>query len=226
MLYYGNSYGDMDIKLPIFGQRAIATKYGDCKGGWSTKVYKRGLWVWWFLAQYQFSEGWESFSKHLAVVVGDGTHILFWYDRWVEDNPLKLLYLKLYQCSANEEACISNVLGHPKVGNNRVWNLKFYRDFHDWELEAVFSFLDFIQSQILRGAGCDSLCWWLNGSGKFDTRSFYNEIDVFDSTFSCVTRLIFHSNFSVCDGPKPLTQSQRTPHSHCNNTQDRLYRDV
>ena len=33
-----------------------------------------------------------------------------------------------------------------------------------------------IQSQVLRGGGSDNLCWSLNGSGKFDTRSFYHKI--------------------------------------------------
>lgn len=167
------------MKLPVFGRGQLPLSMKIVKGGGVLKSVKGaygcgGLWC---------SEGWESFSKHLAVVVGDGTHILFWYDRWVGDNPLKLLYPELYQCSANKQACIFDVLGHPKVGNDKVWNLRFYRDFHDWELEAVFSFLDVIQYQVLRGAGCDSLCWCLNGSGKFDTQSFYNEMDVSNSTF-------------------------------------------
>ena len=49
-------------------------------------------------------------------------------------------------------------------------------DFNDWELAASFSLLHFIQSRIPRGGGCDRLCWDLNSSGKFDTRSFYHKI--------------------------------------------------
>ena len=29
---------------------------------------------------------------------------------------------------------------------------------------------------LFRSGGCDRLCWDLNGSGKFDTRSFYHKI--------------------------------------------------
>ena len=54
--------------------------------------------------------------------------------------------------------------------------MRFYRDFHEWELEAAFLFLDFIQSWISRGIGSDSPHWCLNGNGKFDIRSFYNKI--------------------------------------------------
>ena len=79
-------------------------------------------------------------------------------------------------CSANKEACISEVLS-PLVGeNDRVWNLRFYREFNDWELVASFSFLHFIQTRISKGGGCDNLCWLLNGRGKFDIWSFYHKI--------------------------------------------------
>ena len=109
-------------------------------------------------------------------MVGDGSRILFWHDRWVRDISLKMLYPQLYACSNDKEACISDVLCHREGGNDRFWNLRFYRDSHERELEAAFSFLDFIQAQIPRGVGCDSSHWCLNGNGKFDIRSYYNKI--------------------------------------------------
>ena len=78
-------------------------------------------------------------------------------------------------CSANKEACISEVLS-PLIGDNdRVWSLRFYREFNDWELASSYSLLHFIQTQIPRGEGSDIFFWCLNGSGKFDVRSFYNK---------------------------------------------------
>ena len=45
------------------------------KGGWNIEVCTRahvcGLWR-------GINDGWESFSKHVALVVGDGSLILFW----------------------------------------------------------------------------------------------------------------------------------------------------
>ena len=79
-------------------------------------------------------------------------------------------------CSNDKDACISDVVCYQEGGNDRIWNLRFYRDFHERELEAAFSFLDFIQSQIPRDVGCDSSHWSLNGTGKFDIRSNYNKI--------------------------------------------------
>ena len=65
----------------------------------------------------------------------------------------------------------------PLVGDNdRVWSLRFYREFNDRELTASYSLLHFIQTRIPRGEGSDKLFWCLNGSGKFDVRSFYHKI--------------------------------------------------
>ena len=75
-------------------------------------------------------EGCESFSKHMAFMVGDGTCILFWHDRWVGDNPLNILYLELFEYSENK-LLFSEVLCHQVNGTESVWNLRFYRDFHD-----------------------------------------------------------------------------------------------
>ena len=117
-----------------------------------------------------------TYSKHLSFVVGDGSRILFWHDKWIGDNSIKTLYPELFDCSTNKEACISDVLCLLVGGNDRVWNLRFFRAFNDWELAASFSFLHLIQSRIPRGVGSNSLCWGFNGSGKFDTRSFYHKI--------------------------------------------------
>ena len=57
------------------------------------------------------------------------------------DNILKDLYLDLFVCSAAKDACISEVLWIPEGGTVRVWDLRFYRAFEDWELVASFSLL-------------------------------------------------------------------------------------
>ena len=64
-----------------------------------------------------------------------------------------MLCPQLYACSNDKEACISDVLCYQEGGNDKIWNLRFYRDFHERELEAAFSFLEFIHSQIPRVLG-------------------------------------------------------------------------
>ena len=109
-------------------------------------------------------------------MVGDGSLILFWHDKWTGENYLKTLYPQLFVCLANKEACISEVLSPPVGDNDRVWSLRFYREFNDWELAASYSLLHFIQTRIPRGGDSDRVFWCLNGSGKFNVQSFYRKI--------------------------------------------------
>ena len=80
----------------------------------------------------------------MTLLEGDGSHILFWHDKWVGDNSLKMLYPQLYACSNDKEACIADVLCYQEDGNDRIWNLRFYKDFHERELEVALFFLEFI----------------------------------------------------------------------------------
>ena len=122
-------------------RRVISTKYGEGQGRWCTKVCRRthgcGLWR-------SIHEGWESFSKNLSFVVGEGTHIRFWHDRWIGDNALKDLYHELYVCLAAKDACIFEVLWIQEGGTFRARDLRFFRAFEDWELAASYSLLQFI----------------------------------------------------------------------------------
>ncbi|KAL4626758.1 hypothetical protein ACB092_05G120500 [Castanea dentata] len=151
-------------------RRVISSKYGEGQGGWRSRACRRshgcGLWR-------SINEGWENYSKHLSFVVGDGTRIRFWHDRWIGDATLKVLYPELYECSAVKDACISEVLWIPEGGTVRVWNLTFYRAFEDWELAASYSLLRLIQTRIPQGNRRDTLYWRLKGDGMFDVRSYY-----------------------------------------------------
>ena len=90
--------------------------------------------------------------------MGNGTHIRFWLDRWIGDNTLKDLYPELYACSDAKNACISEVLWLLEGSTVRVWDLRFFRAFEDWELTASYSLLQFIQRRIPRGNRSDTLC--------------------------------------------------------------------
>ena len=93
---------------------------------------------------HSISKGWRFFSQHMALVAGEGTHVLFSMIGGPKTLHLRFYILIYFSVHVLNDACISNVLGHQGDGNDRVWNLRLYGDFHDWELEAVFSFLDLI----------------------------------------------------------------------------------
>ena len=79
-------------------------------------------------------------------------------------------------CLADKDACISEVLWIPKGGIVRVWDLRFYRAFEDWELAASYSIFQLIQSRIPQGDRSDTRCWRSKGDVKFDTRFYYHAI--------------------------------------------------
>ena len=64
----------------------------------------------------------------------------------------------------------------PEGGIVRVWDLRFYRAFEDWELAASYSLFQLIQTRIPWGDRSDTFCWRLKDDGKFDTWSYYHAI--------------------------------------------------
>ena len=72
-------------------------------------------------------------------------------------------------CSTVKDACISKVLWIPEGGIVRVWDLRFYRAFEDWELAASYYLFQLIQTHIPRDDRSDTFCLRLKGDGKFDT---------------------------------------------------------
>ena len=77
---------------------------------------------------------------------------------------------------AAKDSCISEVLWTLERGTFRVWDLRFYRAFEDWELAVSYSLLQLIHPRIPQGERRDTLCWRLKRDGKFDTRSYYQAI--------------------------------------------------
>jgi hypothetical protein len=80
----------------------------------------------------------------------------------------------LFECASNKEATISEVLVRE---NGRVdWNVTFVRNFNDWELDDVVSFLHLLHSNFPFWEVDDGLRWNLRKNGIFDVHSFYDAL--------------------------------------------------
>ena len=79
------------------------------------------------------------------------------HDRWCGDLPLKEAYPVLFECASNQDATIEDVLIHQAEGIE--WDVTFIRNFNDWEVDIVASFLNLLYSQTLVGLG------WMGGGG-------------------------------------------------------------
>uniref|UniRef100_A0A2N9HR23 DNA repair protein RAD50 n=1 Tax=Fagus sylvatica TaxID=28930 RepID=A0A2N9HR23_FAGSY len=63
-----------------------------------------------------------------------------------------------------------------RVQGRQDWNVTFTRNFNDWEMDLVVSFLNLLQSNIPAMEVEDGLWWKLKKTGRFDTRSYYEAL--------------------------------------------------
>ena len=141
----------------------LVARYGIVDGGWCTKLVRGshgcGLWK-------SIMLGWNTFAKHLGFKAGKGNRIRFWHDKWCGDVPLRIAFPNLYECASFKEGTIEAalLLRHESV----EWNVTFIRDFNDWEVEEVISFMSLIYSNTPKGVGEDAVWWGLKSNGRFD----------------------------------------------------------
>ena len=114
----------------------------------------------------------------MELVAGLGNRIRFWHDIWCGDAPLKALFPLIFVCSIDQSTYIDSHLLSSGVGEGRTWNITFFRDFNDWEVDEVLAFFTFIHSKIPAGLNPDSMRWKLRQHGEFDVKSLYHALDV------------------------------------------------
>ncbi|WKA05686.1 hypothetical protein VitviT2T_023635 [Vitis vinifera] len=152
-------------------KHVLEAKYGQEDHGWRTKkaVGACGVGVW---KEILKEAGW-CWDK-MGFKVGKGNKISFWTDVWCRDSALSQRFPHLYILAANRNAKIEE-LWDQNVGEGG-WNLRFIRDFNDWEVVLVGELL-----QALRGARIswedDSVFWKGGGSGQFRVKEAYSWLD-------------------------------------------------
>ena len=109
----------------------------------------------------------------MEFVVGQGTCVSFWNDKWCGDTSMMVLFPTLFTCSSNREATIAEVLSGPDARGVREWNVTFVRDFNNWEVDVVAEFFQFLHSHMVPNVAPYGLRWKPCKDGVFASCSFY-----------------------------------------------------
>ncbi|RVW76179.1 putative ribonuclease H protein [Vitis vinifera] len=152
-------------------KQVISTKYGQEDYGWRAKKVSgaAGVGVWKEIMK-ESDWCWEN----LSFLVGKGSKIKFWKDRWCTDTPLSQCFNHLFVLAMHRDASIEEMWDHHSGQGD--WNLIFERDFNDWELDMVGDLL-----RTLRGhrpsLEDDSIKWRQGRNGSFRVKEAYRLLD-------------------------------------------------
>ena len=96
----------------------------------------------------------------------------FWHNRRCSVLPLKMLYPELFSIVRESEASVASLLSFRNGALH--WDIIFFWNIQDWQLESLISFMDLIYSLRLDGNGVDKFCWNRNEKMGFSVQSYYN----------------------------------------------------
>ncbi|RVW82341.1 Transposon TX1 uncharacterized 149 kDa protein [Vitis vinifera] len=154
-----------------FWNQVITTKYGQEDYGWRPKKVSgaAGVGVWKEIMK-ESDWCWEN----LAFIVGKGSKIKFWKDRWCTDIPLSQCFNQLFILAVHRDATIEEMWDQDSGQGD--WKLVFMRDFNDWEMDMVGELLHTLRGH--RPSLEDDLVVWRQGrNGIFKIKEAYRQLD-------------------------------------------------
>ena len=88
--------------------------------------------------------------------MGSGSQIQFWHDNWCGDQPLKLLFLVLFEIVTDNNAFVESLLERQVEGWSRNCCVEFIRNFNNWEIDELASFFTFVRLCDLFMRNCEA----------------------------------------------------------------------
>ncbi|RVX12468.1 putative clathrin assembly protein [Vitis vinifera] len=116
--------------------------------------------------------------ENIKFKVGKGTRIKFWLDQWCGDERLSHAFPLLYEMAVNKNAMVNEMWDHSSGPGG--WNLRFHRDFNDWELDLIRGLLMRLRDVKLSSEE-DGVLWKGGGHGKYGVKQAYNGLVVINA---------------------------------------------
>ncbi|RVW42180.1 putative ribonuclease H protein [Vitis vinifera] len=153
----------------------IEVKYGQEEFGWRTKEARGtyGVGVWKEIMK-EAKWCWEN----TKFKVGKGTKVKFWSDQWCGNERLSHSFPQLYEMAVNRNATVNEMWDHSSGSGG--WNLRFHRDFNDWELDLIRGLLIMLRDFKLSSEE-DVVLWKGGGHGKYGVKDAYNGLVVINA---------------------------------------------
>ena len=108
---------------------------------------------------------------NMVLIARKGTKIRFWTDVWCTGTTLSQNFPHLFALASHRNATVEKMWD--QNFGQRGWNLRFLRDFNDWELDMVGDLL-----YVLRGHRPsleeDSVFWKGGRNGQFRVKEAYS----------------------------------------------------
>ncbi|KAJ9704889.1 hypothetical protein PVL29_003101 [Vitis rotundifolia] len=148
-------------------KKVLVVKYGQEGLGWRTNEVcgSYGVGVW----KEIMKEACWCWDK-LQFKVGKGTKVKFWTDHWCGNAALSQTFPQLFPL-ADQKNATSNEVWDSSFGQGG-WNLRFSRDFNDWELDLIGELLNLLRDCRITLEE-DSIFWKGGGSGIFGVKDAY-----------------------------------------------------
>jgi len=115
------------------------------------------------------------FDNSINWVLRDGKQIKLWKDRWIESQPLKERFPRLYSLTLCSEEAISEVGEWVTLDNDESfkWKLSWRRELFEWEKELQQQLHSILSTTQWNKNGLDVWVWGLNDRLGYTVRFGY-----------------------------------------------------
>ena len=107
---------------------------------------------------------------NMGFIVGKGSKINFWTDVWCNGTRLSQNFPHLFAMASHRNATVEEMWDQ-NFGQGG-WNLRFLRDFNDWEMDMIGNLLHVLRDY-KPSMEEDSVCWKGGRNGKFRVKEAY-----------------------------------------------------